>query len=133
MPKEFNRASRMAAQVQRELADLFTRGVGDPRLHDATVSRVKVSKDLTRATVYLEVHISHQVEETLRAAMKARGFLRRALAQRIRSRALPELEFAWDSELERVNRVLALIDATATSGARKLATGVVPKNEREDE
>ncbi len=111
MPREFSRASRLAAQVQRELADLFLRGVGDPRLHTATISRVKVTKDLTRAIVYLQVHGSAHGEETMRAAMKARAFLRRELAHRIRARALPQLEFGWDTELESATRVLALIDS----------------------
>lgn len=122
----------MAAQVQREMADLFARGVGDPRLHGATVSRVEVSKDLTRAVVYLETHVPQEVDETLRAASKARGFLRRELAHRIRARALPELEFAWDAELERANRVLALIDSTVSQGTGKFTPGAAPKQEEDE-
>jgi ribosome-binding factor A len=132
MPREFNRASRMAAQVQRELADLLARRVGDPRLHGATVSRVKVTKDLARAIVYLDVHVAQHAEETVRAAMKARRFLRRGLAHRIRARALPELEFTWDRELERANRVLALIDSTVRSETRGFAPEVAPKEEENE-
>jgi len=133
MPREFSRASRMAAQVHRELADLFERGVGDPRLRAATVSRVEVSKDLARAIVYLEVHAPQHGEETMSAAVKARGFLRRELAHRIRARALPELKFAWDRELERVNRVLALIDSTGSSGTREFPSETAPTQKQEDE
>ncbi|MFZ0254606.1 MAG: 30S ribosome-binding factor RbfA [Gammaproteobacteria bacterium] len=134
MPREFSRASRVAAQIHRELAELFARGVGDPRLHGATVSRVEVTRDLARARVFLEVHVAQHVQETLRAAMKARGFIRRELARRIRARALPELIFAWDTELERVNRVLTLIDSTVSSGARESVSGTTPKqDEKEDE
>lgn len=133
MPREFSRASRMAAQIHRELAELFARGVGDPRLHRTTVSRVEVTRDLARAIIYLEVHVPQHVEETLRAAMKARGFIRREMARRIRVRALPELQFAWDAELEQANRVVTLIDSTVSRGARESASADTPKQEKEDE
>lgn len=132
MPREFSRASRMAAQVHRELADLFERGVGDPRLKAATISRVEITKDLTRARVYLEVQGGQHVEGTLEAAVKARGFLRHELAHRIRTRALPELTFAWDPELDRMNRVLALIESTASQQAREFSPGPSPKQEEDE-
>lgn len=126
MSREFSRADRLATQIHRELANLFSAGVGDRRLHAATVSRVEVTKDLAHAIVYLEVHTAECADDTLRAAMKARGFLRRELAHRIRTRALPDLKFAWDAELERANRVAALIDATMSGDRRQFDPEATP-------
>lgn len=111
MPREFSRASRVAMQIQRELADLLAREVSDPRLHRATISRVEVTADLGRARVYLTANSPQQVEQILKAAEKAAGFLRRGLAQRIRTRVLPRLEFMQDAELERAYRLSSLIDS----------------------
>ena len=53
MPREFSRASRVAEQIRRELAELIAREVNDPRLRSAIVSRVEVTRDLARREAIL--------------------------------------------------------------------------------
>src|SRR5262249_59378405 len=47
------RPERVAHLVQAELAALFLRGTNDPRLHDVTVTEVRMSPDLRVARVYV--------------------------------------------------------------------------------
>nr|VFK55077.1 MAG: ribosome-binding factor A [Candidatus Kentron sp. TUN]VFK56861.1 MAG: ribosome-binding factor A [Candidatus Kentron sp. TUN]VFK60926.1 MAG: ribosome-binding factor A [Candidatus Kentron sp. TUN] len=110
MPREFNRAERMAYQIQRELAVLIVRNVSDPRLHNLTISEVDVSRDLAAATVYFAGEGIVNTEETLAVLQRASGFFRKKLANRIRARSVPRLKFVYDHSFDQASRLLTLID-----------------------
>jgi len=110
VPKEFPRARRVAEQVQRVLGEMLRREVRDPRLKPVTVTHVKVSPDLSHAWIYYELlngdsHDPLQREILDDAAVYLRGPVGRAL----RLRLSPHLHFEPDLELERGNRLNALI------------------------
>jgi ribosome-binding factor A len=110
MAREFSRTLRVADQIQRELAAMLLQEVGDPRLHRATISGVQVSSDLATAKIYVTPAEGTDAEELLSALQRASGFLRHGLAHRLRLRALPRLEFIYDSTLDRAQRLFALLD-----------------------
>ena len=55
MARDYSRTSRIADQLQRELAQIIQLEIQDPRLGMVTVSYTKVSKDLGYADVYITV------------------------------------------------------------------------------
>lgn len=119
MPKEFSRTKRVAAQVQRELAQLIQFELKDPRVGLVTVSAVELSRDLSYAKVYVTVFsVDNNVEETLEGLNKAAGFLRRELGKRLSIRVTPELKFLYDASVEKGANLSALIDK-AISGDQK--------------
>lgn len=119
MPKEFSRTKRVAAQVQRELAQLIQFEVKDPRVGLVTVSAVELSRDLSYAKVYVTVFSTdNNVEEALEGLNKAAGFLRRELGKRLSIRVTPELKFLYDASVENGANLSALIDK-AISGDQK--------------
>ena len=65
MPREFGRSERMAYHIQRELAALITREISDPRLQNLTISEVRVSRDLTQATVYFTKQNTEKTEKIM--------------------------------------------------------------------
>lgn len=120
MPKEFPRARRVAEQVQRVLGEMLRREVRDPRLKPVTVTHVKVSPDLSHAWIYYELlngdsHDPLQREILNEAAVYLRGPVGRAL----RLRLSPELHFEPDLELERGNRLDALITQAVREDAAR--------------
>jgi ribosome-binding factor A len=120
MPKEFPRARRVAEQVQRVLGEMLRREVRDPRLKPVTVTHVKVSPDLSHAWVYYELlngdsHDPVQREILDEAAVYLRGPVGRAL----RLRLSPQLHFEPDVELERGNRLDALITQAVREDAAR--------------
>ena len=123
MGKEFSRTDRVAQEVQRELAMLLQREVKDPRVSMATVSAVKVSRDLLNAQVFVTFmgqDTPQQIDQAILALNKMAGFLRSMLAQRIRMRQLPRLQFAYDESLTRGRQLSSLIDrAIASDEARR--------------
>jgi len=104
------RPRRVADQVRRELADLLMNEVHDPRLGFVTVTEVRMSGDLHHATVWVSILGDDEVrEQTLGAIVHAGGFLRRAVAGRLRLREAPELHFRHDDTLDRSDRIERLL------------------------
>ena len=114
MPSDFSRARRVGEQMQRELAQLIQQELKDPRLGMVTVSAVKVSKDMSYATVYFTVlGESESIETSLHILEKAAGFLRHELSKRIRLRVMPALRFHYDESISEGNRLASLIESVS--------------------
>ena len=112
MAREFNRSQRVAAQIQRELAELIQFEVKDPRVGLVTVSAVDVTRDMAYAKVYITMFDSdHSVDEVLAALNHAAGFLRHELGRRMKLRITPQLTFLYDASVERGANLSALINA----------------------
>lgn len=116
MPKEFSRSKRVAAQIQRELAQLIQLEIKDPRVGMVTLSGVELSNDLSYAKVYFTVlGNNHTPQDAVEALNHASGFLRHELGRRIALRTLPHLTFIYDESVERGASLSALIDASLAS------------------
>ncbi len=109
--KEYSRSERVADQIQREVAEIITQELDDPRVGRVTVSGSSLSRDLSNATIYITLPAGGDVERALEGLNRACGFVRRRLGQRVRMRYLPRLRFAHDATLDRATRVSELIDA----------------------
>jgi ribosome-binding factor A len=110
MPREFSRGDRVAAQLQRELADLLRNEVKDPRVGWVTVHAVEVSRDLATAKVFLGfLQEGDAVRETLAALKHSAPFLRRELGRRMKMRVVPELRFVRDESFEQGMRISQLL------------------------
>jgi ribosome-binding factor A len=104
------RSNRVAEQMKKELTDILSRKVKDPRIGFLTVTDVEVTGDLQQATVYISVLGGEdEREETLKALAKAKGFIRSELGQRIRLRKTPELMFEFDESVAYGNRIDSLL------------------------
>lgn len=115
MAKEYPRHQRVGDQIQRDLSELIRREIKDPRMSPiVTVAEVKVSADLSRASVYITV-LDDKGEESVKALNRASGFLRGLLGQRLRLRSVPHLHFIHDTTAERGAHLSALIDKAVAS------------------
>ncbi|HWP99029.1 MAG TPA: 30S ribosome-binding factor RbfA [Vicinamibacterales bacterium] len=105
-----SRPARVGDQIRDELGELLRREVKDPGIGFVTVTGVEVTGDLQIARVYYTtLGGPEERERTRRALERARPFLRRLLAERIRLRRAPELEFRFDESIERADRIERLI------------------------
>lgn len=111
MAREYSRASRLADQIQRDLAELIRLEVKDPRVSLVTVTAVEVSADLTHARVFVTTLADAiGADETIQALQHAAGFLRSRLSHSLKVRQVPELRFVYDESVERGLRLSKLID-----------------------
>ncbi|MGH8283864.1 MAG: 30S ribosome-binding factor RbfA [Gammaproteobacteria bacterium] len=110
MPREYERRTRIAGLLQRELSELIRREVKDPRVHLVTVTHVDVSPDLSNAKVLISVlGAENQQPEVVAALNHASGFLRHSLGRMLKLRSIPELRFSYDDVLDRAAHLDALI------------------------
>ena len=121
MAKEFQRSTRVAEQLQRELAGLLGKVIDSPRAGLVTVTAVEVSKDLSHARVYVSsLGGSLPHEELIGTLQHAAGFLRHELGKAVKLRIMPELRFHYDQTEERAARLEALIaKANAPDGDKQ--------------
>ncbi|AMW98531.1 30S ribosome-binding factor RbfA [Rummeliibacillus sp. G93] len=104
------RSTRVAEQMKKELADIISRKIKDPRVGFVTVTDVEVTGDLQQATAYITcLGNERERQDTLKGLEKAKGFIRSEISHRIRLRVTPELSFAFDSSVEYGNRIDSLL------------------------
>lgn len=117
MPKDFSRASRVAEQIKRELAELIQLELKDPRVSLVTLTDVEVTPDYAHAKIfYTTLADVEQKKEIAKGLLRASSFLRRELGRRISIHHLPELHFVYDSSVERGTYLSHLIDEAVHSG-----------------
>src|SRR5690242_10666526 len=121
MAKEFQRSTRVAEQIQRELAGMLSRVLENPRAGMVTVTAVEVSKDLSHAKVYVSSLGGSLPQAELVASLQhASGFMRHELGRAMKLRIQPELRFYYDQTEERAARLEALIaKANAPDGGKQ--------------
>jgi len=116
MPKDVSRPRRVAEQLQRELADLISREVKDPRVGLLTLTGVDVTPDYAHAKVYFTLlGGADKVAGAMTGLQCAAGFLRSQVAHRMKLRITPQLHFVYDASVENGAHLSQLIDA-AISG-----------------
>ncbi|MHB8256502.1 MAG: 30S ribosome-binding factor RbfA [Acidiferrobacterales bacterium] len=115
MRKETGRTRRIAELLQRELAVLIPRELGDPRLAQLTLTGVDVAPDLSHAKVYItQLSGVANAPATLAVLNGAAGFLRHALRSRLDLRIIPELRFLYDESVERGAEISRLLERART-------------------
>jgi ribosome-binding factor A len=103
------RPERVAEEFREVLAEEIPR-LKDPRVGFVTVTRVEVSPDLRRATIYYTVMGQDRDHRATRAGLQsARSHLRAVLGRQVRLKFTPELEFEEDVGLAQVERVTELL------------------------
>ena len=83
MPKEYSRSERVADFIKREVALLLQRELRDPRVSNANVNAVIVSRDMSMAKIYVTFFDKETAEEAKQAVEVlngAAGFIRSEVA-----------------------------------------------------
>lgn len=104
------RAERLAHQIRVEMAEMLVRGLKDPRIGFATVTRVELSGDLHHARVLVSVIGSPEEKQgTIDGLSSAAGFIRHEIGHRLALRRAPELTFVLDHGAEEGERIEMLL------------------------
>lgn len=116
-----NRAARVGDEIQKIISTLLMTELKDPRIPMMTsVLEVRMSKDLTHATVYLSVMGSSKDKAECREAFtSAAGFIRREVGQRIQLRVVPEFTFTIDESIEKGMELMSMIDRVRKEDERR--------------
>jgi ribosome-binding factor A len=123
-----HRVERVAEQIREEVSQILATEVADPGIGLVTVTRVRVTADLSLARVYWtllgEAADRARTEKSLR---RAAPYVRHLLSSRLALRRVPEVQFLFDQAVaaqDRVERILA--ELHAEEAARDTGSGPEP-------
>jgi len=116
-----HRIARIAEVIREVASETILFKMSDPRISMVTVLRADVSGDLQHAKVYVSImgDEEHQ-NETLHALNGAAGFVQSQLADRMKTRFLPVLNFVLDQGVKKSLEISKLIQE-ALSNPSKLS------------
>ncbi|MFC1480667.1 30S ribosome-binding factor RbfA [Candidatus Neomarinimicrobiota bacterium] len=105
------RAVRVAEEIQRILAELFSTRIQIPEAGLITVTNVELSTDLRNANIFISfLAQTGTPQEALAAIINRRKEVRFQLGQILRLKYVPELRFSYDSSYERSARINTILE-----------------------
>ena len=105
------RQNRICRFLQKELSLIFQSQTRAMRGVMVSVTRVRVSPDLSICTAYLSIFPSEKSEELLQNIQRNTSQVRYELGTRVRNqlRIIPELRFFIDDSLDYIERIDELL------------------------
>lgn len=109
------RHDRVGELIRQELGQLVVNGIKDPAVQGITITDVRVTPDLSMATVYFAAgdDSAKKIEHGLE---RATSFLQRRLGAALRLKKVPKLRFRRDQALEEGEHVDSIIREIAVRG-----------------
>lgn len=109
---------RVAELMKQEIMNIILKDIKDPRVGFVTVTKVKMTKDMRNARVFVSLMGS---DEEKRASMEglesSLGYIQREAGSRVQLRYTPVLSLAIDDTLEHGAHIQKLIEDIAREGA----------------
>jgi ribosome-binding factor A len=133
------RTERVGSTIQHGLAQILMRELSDPRLadHMISITRVKVSADLSIADVFVTVMgTPGQQTAAVNALKHSAGLMRAKLTKQLTLRVAPFLKVHLDENLKKELAVLDLLELVAKENAeidRKRAEAETPSTSTEND
>jgi ribosome-binding factor A len=110
-----NRSERVGDQILREISNLLLLKVKDPRLKGVTLTDVRMSKDLRHAYVYYSLLGEEEQKNQAQSGFEsAKGFIRKAIGERLHLRYVPNIQFRYDVSLEHGQKIDRLLEEVVT-------------------
>ncbi len=105
------RQNKIARLLQKELSIIFQQQTRMMRGVMVSVTRVKVSPDLSFCTAYLSIFPSDKGEEIIKNITASEKAIRYELGTKVRHqlRIIPELRFFIDDSLDYIDRIDELL------------------------
>jgi ribosome-binding factor A len=108
-----SRTKRVSLELRKTLSEILHRETKDPRLEKINITEVKISKDLSIATIYFTIIGANEQDDlsqkAIQALEKAKGFFRTEVGRRMNLRITPYLRFFYDKVAENAGHIEELI------------------------
>ena len=109
MEKSNNRLSRIEEELKKEMSNIINYDLRNSNITGmVSVTKVKVSPDLSRARVFVTMYNSNK-KNTLAALKSSSGYIRSEIAHRINLRVTPEIIFEFDESIEYGARIDSIL------------------------
>jgi ribosome-binding factor A len=128
------RGLRVADQIQRDLAEIISYGLKDPRIGMITITEVQITPDYAHAKVFYTMLNDNKeaIKNTNDGLAAAAGFIRNQLGKLLHIHTLPQLHFVHDTSTSRGMEMSLLIDQANATRAADAEPDPVPAPETPD-
>ena len=127
-----HRIERISEQIREEVSQILSTEVADPGVGLVTVTRVKVTPDLSLARIYWTA-MGDAVErkKTAKALARAAAYVRHLLSTRMTLRRSPEVQFLFDQSVAAQDRVEQILQELKQEAEQRQAESGLDATERE--
>ncbi len=127
------RGLRVADQIQRDLAEIISFELKDPRIGMITITEVQLTPDYAHAKVFFTLLLDkpEQVKNNVDGLNSAAGFIRNLLGKRLHIHTLPMLHFVHDTSTSRGMEMSLLIDEANKTRAADAEPDAKPESDTE--
>jgi len=109
---ESTRQKKVSRLIQKEVADIFLKK-GSELAHGKMISvtKVRVSPDLSFAKIYISIYPSARQDDVLKAIQEHSSKIRFEMGQKVRRqlRIVPEIVFFIDDSLDYIDKIDKLL------------------------
>jgi len=119
------RLEKIASVIRRAISSTISKLASENKFGLASVSTVKLSKDLRIANVYVSLLVinsqnkTEQIQAFLNILNSNNGMIRSVIANETRMRFTPELRFFYDDTLEQMEHIENLLKKVKTEAPYK--------------
>ena len=119
----FSRSDRVGGLIQKVLSDILKKSIKDPRLKMATITGVKVSRDLKQARIYFTISGGSQKKgAAIKGFTSAHGFIKKTLAHELDLKYMPNIKFFYDESLDYGAHIDELIESIKSENGSNHST-----------
>jgi ribosome-binding factor A len=105
------RLQRVSGEIKKEIGQIISQDVKDPRIGFVTITKVDITRDLRIAKVYFSVLGSKkQSRDTQVGLSRSCGYIRKLLSQRMNLRYTPQLQFRLDESVKHSIHISEILD-----------------------
>lgn len=105
------RTERVQEALRQEISRIVHRELKDPRLGFITITALELTRDLRYAKIYFSVlGDSKKKRLALKGLNSAKGYIKNLIADRIKLRLMPELDFRIDESFEKIKKIHEILD-----------------------
>ena len=106
---ESKRQKRVCALLQKEISNMFQKAIrfSNPSNRLVSVTKVKISPDLTVAKVYVSIYPSKNTDDWIKGLRESSSQVKHALSQKLKNelRVIPNLTFYLDDSLDYIEKI----------------------------
>lgn len=104
------KVEKLRQTILKEVSQIIQTELKDNKLGFVTITDVRVTNDLSIATIYVNFLGAEDREDAgLKTLNRSKGFIRSMLAKKLTMRKAPDLKFEIDTSLEEGNRIESIL------------------------
>jgi ribosome-binding factor A len=110
MSNSTKRSLQVAELIWRNLASMLCQYMREPTLSTVIITHVKVSNDLSKATVFFTLLDKGTLKTIKKLLIQETKRIRVLMSKRVKLRYVPEIKFIYDDFTEKKEKLLNLIN-----------------------